>query len=384
MTIIEKREQIINLKDELQGIINAGEQEVRELNDTETSRIAEIRSQIDTLETEITNEEAENREMVETNNKEVKKENRNMAKFNLFNTVKAVAEGNVSDEMRSFVNGNKIQMRGVIQAQGEAGTGIENVPEDKARLDVAIRNASVLNKLDCTWFGNAVGDISLPKYSGSEVGWKGEIETADNGEGTFTEVVLSPKRLTAVVRISKTFLEQSPEDAEAILMADLANAVAEKLDETIFGAASGTTNRPEGLFFNSGYTTTGGTISAITYQDFLDLELAVEEKNGTDFVFIASPQVKYAAKGTQMASGLQMVYDRGEIDGYKAVVSNSVEKGGVICMNTRDLAVALWNGMGDITVDNYTLAADNQIRLVVNMYVDAKLRGDRIAAAIFE
>ena len=101
-------------------------------------------------------------------------------------------------------------------------------------------------------------------------------------------------------------------------------------------------------------------------------------------MFIASPQVKYAAKGTQMASGLQMVYDRGEIDGYKAVVSNSVEKGGVICMNTRDLAVALWNGMGDITVDNYTLAADNQVRLVVNMYVDAKLRGDRIAAAIFE
>ena len=384
MTIIEKREQIINLKDELQGIINAGEKEVRELNDTETSRIAEIRSQIDTLETEIANEEAENRRMAETNNKETKKENRNMAKFNLFNTVKAVAEGNVSDEMRSFVNGNKIQMRAVIQAQGEAGTGIENVPEDKARLDVAIRNASVLNKLDCTWFGNAVGDISLPKYSGSEVGWKGEIETADNGEGEFTEVVLSPKRLTAVIRISKTFLEQSPEDAEAILMADLANAVAEKLDETIFGAASGTTNRPAGLFADSGYTTTGGTISAITYQDFLDLELAVEEKNGTDFVFIASPQVKYAAKGTQMASGLQMVYDRGEIDGYKAVVSNSVEKGGVICMNTRDLAVALWNGMGDITVDNYTLAADNQVRLVVNMYVDAKLRGDRIAAAIFE
>lgn len=381
MTILEKREKVIGLKDELQNLIENGQKESRELNEGENSRIAEIRNEIDSLENEISAEEAENRKLAE-NNKD-NKTNKQMAKeVRLYDLIKGVANGTLTDEQRQYVNGTKINYR-TIQAQGEAGTGIENVPEDKKSLDVAIRNASVLNRLGCTWFGNAVGDISIPKYSGSQVGWKGEIETAASGDGVFTEVILQPKRLTAIVNVSKTFLAQDSNDAEAILIRDLAEAVAEKLDETVFGAESGTTTRPEGLFYNSGYTTTGGTLSAVTYDDVLNLELGVEEKNGTNFVFVASPNIKYALKGTQMASGLQMVYTNNEIDGYKAIVSNSVEKGGIIALDPRDLAVATWSGV-EITVDPYTLAGDNQIRLVVNYLVDAKLRGDRIAAALFE
>lgn len=382
MTIIEKREQVLNLKEELQTLISNGEKEARELNEQENNRMAEIRSQIDTLETEISNEEAENRKLAENNNNEIKT-NKMAKEIRLYNLIKGVALGEqLSDEERQYVSGSKINYR-TIQAQGEAGTGVEDIAEDKKALDVAIRNASVLNRLGATWFSNAKGDISIPKYSGSQVGWAGEIDTASSGDGEFTEVVLKPKRITAVLDISRTFLAQDSNDAEAILIKDLADAVAEKLDETIFGAQSGTTVRPEGLFFNSGYTTTGDTLSAITYNDVLDLELAVEEKNGRDFVFVASPQVKYALKGTQMASGLQMVYSNNEIDGYKAIVSNSVEKKGLMALNPRDLAVAQWAGI-DITVDNYTKAADNQVRLVINAYYDAKLRGDRIAAAIYE
>ena len=52
-------------------------------------------------------------------------------------------------------------------------------------------------------------------------------------------------------------------------------------------------------------------------------------------------------------------------------------------MDPRDLVVAVWSNI-EITVDPFTKAAENQIRLVVNYLVDAKLRGDGIAAAIFE
>lgn len=379
MTILEKREKVLNLKDELSTIISTGEAEQRELKEDENARLAEIRSEIDTLNAEIEAEEAENRQI----NKENKTTTKMAKEVRLYNLIKGVAGlRNLEDEERQYVNGMKINYR-TIQAQGEAGTGIENVPEDKKGLDVAIRNASVLNRIGCTWFGSAVGDISIPRYSGSVVGWKGEIETATSGDGVFTEVLLQPKRLTAILDISKTFLAQDSNDAEAILMRDLADAVAEKLDETVFGAESGTTTRPEGLFYNSGYTSTGSSLSAVSYDDVLDVELAVEEKNGTNFVFVASPNVKYHLKGTQMASGLQMVYSAGEIDGYPAYISNSVEKGGLMALDPRDLAVAVWDGI-EITVDPYTKAADNQIRLVVNYLVDAKLRGDRIAAALFD
>lgn len=380
MSINEKKEKVLNLKEELRTIINNGEAEQRELAENETSRMAEIRDEVDELEKQITAEEEENRQL---NNKDNKTEKKMAKEVRLYNLIKGVVNGNLTDEERQYVVGQKINYR-TIQAQAGDEYGGANVPEDKKSLDVAIRNASVLNRMGCTWFGNAVGDISIPRYSGSIVGWKGEIETATSGDGVFTEVLLQPKRLTAVLDISKTFLAQDSNDAEAILMRDLAEAVAEKLDMTVFGSESGTTTRPAGLFVaGADYLTTGGTIADIVYDDVLALEQGVEEKNGRNFVFVSSVPVKYALKGTQMASGLQMVFNGGEIDGYKAIVSNSVERGGIIAMDPRDLAVATWSGI-EITVDPYTKAADNQIRLVVNYLVDAKLRGDRIAAAIFK
>lgn len=376
--VLELQERRLSLQEELTNIVNQAE--TRSLEDNENSRLAEIRNEIDSIDEQIAEIEKENRQ-IELNNQNNKKENKMEKQIRLYDLIKAVAEGNVTDEMRQYVSGQKINYRTDIQA-GVATAGQEVVPEEKKDLMVAIRNASVLNKLGCTWFGNAVGDISIPRYSGSIVGWKGEIEKADNGEGTFDEVLLTPHRLTAVLHVSKQFLAQTSEDAEGILIRDLAEAISEKVDKTAFSADSGTTNIPEGLFYASGYTTTGETLSGVNYNSVLDLEYGIEKKNGTDFVFVANPRVKYHLKGTQMGSGLQMVYDRNEIDGYKAIVSNSVVDGGIMALVPRDLAVAVWDGL-EITVDPYTRADYGEIRLVVNYYVDFKRRGDRFAGAIF-
>lgn len=374
--VLELQEQRLNLQNELTNLIK--ESETRSLEENENGRLAEIKSQIDDVDAQIRAIEEENRKLNEKNNNN-KTQKQTMRLFDLIN---GVANGNLTDEQRQFVTGNKINYRAAIVA-GTAGQGQENVPEDKKALDVAIRNASVLNRIGATWFGNAVGDISIPKYSGSNVGWKGEVDAADDGAGEFSEVVLTPKRLTAYLDISKTFLAQDSNDAEAILIADLAAAVAEKLDETVFGAQSGTTTRPEGIFYSTGHTVTGATaISGVSYDNVLSLEEKVEEKNGTNFLFVANPKVKYALKGTQMASGLEMVYSKNEIDGYPAVVSNSVASKGIVCLDPRDLAVATWNGI-EITVDTVSRALNNEVRIVVNYLVDAKLRGDRIAAEIY-
>lgn len=375
--VLELQEQRLSLQEELTNLVNQAE--TRSLEENENSRLAEIRTQIDEIDNQIEAIEKENRKL---NNQTKKGTNMENANFRLFDLVKAVANGQVTDEMRQYIDGNKIMYERALINVSNATQGQENVPEDKKSLEVAIRNASVLSRIGASWLGNCVGDVSIPKYSGSEVTWKGENASADTGEGAFSEVVLKPKRLTGIVRISKTFLDQDANDAEAQLIADLAAAVAEKLDKTVFGTSGVTDTQPAGLFADTGYTTTGETLSAITYDDVLGLELGVEEKNGTDFIFIAHPKVKYALKGTQMASGLQMVWNGGEIDGYKAVVSNSVANGGVIAMDPRDLQVCVWRNT-EIVVDPYTLAGDNAIRLIVNMNVDAALKGDRISAAIF-
>lgn len=379
MTILELREKKLNLSEELSNIIKLGESEKRELADTETARMAEIRSEIEQVEKDIEAVEAENRNIA---NKNQKTENKMEKEIRLYDLIKGVANNTLTDEQRAFVkNGNTINYRADIVA-GTATQGQENVAEEKKSLDVAIRNASVLSKMGATWFSNAVGDISIPRYSGSNVGWKGEVAAADDGAGNFSETMLKPLRLTAYVDVSRTFLAQDSNDAEAILIADLAEAIAEKLDMTIFGDGAAEEGvKPAGLFAGN-YVTTGTTLSDLGYDDVLGLEETVEEKNGTNFIFIAHPTVKYALKGTQMAHGLQMVFNAGEIDGYKTIVSNSVKEGGVIAMDPRDLAVATWNGV-EVQVDTVTQAINSKVRLIVNFFVDVKLRGERIAAGIF-
>ena len=379
MTELEIREKVLNLKDELNAIITNGEGEKRELNEEETSRMAEIRSEIENLEGELKTIEEENRKLANINNKETK-QTRKM-ETRLFDLVKAIAEGNVSDEQRAYIKGNSIDFRAAIQATAE-GQGKENVPTDKAPLELAIRNATVLDKLGVTWFGNAVGDIEIPKYHGSNVAWA-DSENADAADGAsgFTSVTLSPKRLTAYITVSRQFLAQSPEDAEGILVADLARAIAEKIDMTVFGAGSGSSAQPAGLFAEA----TSGSLASMAFDDVLALENKVEEKNGTDFVFVTSPNVKYTLRGVQTASGLKMVYDANEIDGRQTIVSNSVAKGGLLAIDPRDLACASWDKEGMvIIVDPYTLAGKNQIKITVNYLFDAKLKGDRYAAQIFE
>ena len=388
MTVLELQEQRLNLQTELTNIIN--ESETRSLEEAETSKLAEIRSQIDSIDAQIEeiNKANENIAKQERNNINTNKSENTMSLLKMINTV---AEGRNFDEAtaQEIANAKGEMRKAGLTAKGQivlrtitaqdATHGQENVPEEKMGLEMAIRNNLVASKIGASWLGNVTGDVSIPTYAGSEVKWKGETATADAGDGEFGEVVLTPHRLTATIDISKQFLAQDSNDAEALLINDLAAAVAEKLDKTIFGDGEGTTEQPAGLFYAVG---AGDEISGATYDHVLNLELGCEEANAGDFVFVANPKVKYALKGTQMASGLQMVYEGGEIDGYPAFVSNSVQSKGILALDPKSLVVAQWDGI-DITVDPYTKAADGQVRIVVNAYFDAKMKSNRIAKYLF-
>lgn len=386
MNILELKEKSLELRNQLSAIISTGEAEKRELNEEETNTMAELRSQIDEINSQIEEIEKENR-TIEIKNNKIEKEIRTMSLVKMINAVLenrsfTEDEAKVMSEARADFAKSGISPKGQIVYRSIAatvdGVGKENVAEDKWNLEVAVRNNLIATKMGADFVGNLVGDVSIPQYGGSNVLWKGETATAEDGQGTFTEVTLAPKRLTATLDISKQFLLQDSNDAEAMLIRDLAAAVAEKLDKTVFGAET-LENAPAGLF--NGVTATKA-IAEMDYDDVLALEEAVELANGTNYMFVVNPKVKFALKGTQMANGLQMVFAGGEIDGYKTISSNSVADKGIICMDPRELVIGQWGGY-DITVDPYTKAADGQVRLVINAYFDAKLRGNKVAKAIF-
>lgn len=249
------------------------------------------------------------------------------------------------------------------QTQGE-----EIVETEKLDILGPLRGKSILAEAGCTFLTGLVGNISIPMYSGSTCGWKGEMVAADNGMGEFDTVELSPKRLTAYIDISKQFLVQDSVGAEEMLRADIVNALVAKLEKTIFGDAQGDATKPEGIFYNAEEANP-------SYAEVCDAEADLTDYLG-DKRFVMSPSAKSAFKQTTISgqlSDLRLLMQGNEVDGYPVSSSSNVVDGGWAFGDFRELVVAQWGAI-DIVVDPYTLATKNAIRLVINAFFDAKVR----------
>ena len=376
LELIDQKEQL-SLRAE--SIIKGAENESRKLTEDEQREFDELKMKIEDLDNQI--------KEINACLKNNKKNDRNMNKFSLIRAINDVANGRQLDERsQEVVEAGKaeirkaglsyqgqiilpVEERATIQATVDT-TGKENVPEDKMGILEPLRANLVLTKAGATLLTGLVGDVSIPVFSGSNVGWKGETSAAGDGAGTFSEVVLKPKRLTAYVDISKQFLLQDSNDAEAMLKRDIVNAISEKLEKTILGKEAGTSDKPAGIF--NGVVAESGDLS---YIDVVNMEAALEDKNVSGNIqFIVSPTAKAILKTTPKTAGSsKFVMEDGEIEGYPVLCSSAVTSKGVIMGNFADYVIGQW-GATDITVDPYTKSADGCIRLVVNAYFDAAPR----------
>lgn len=212
-----------------------------------------------------------------------------------------------------------------------------------------------------------VGNVSIPAYSGTNVGWAGEIAAASDGAGTFSEVNLEPKRITAYLDVSKQFLLQDSVSAEALLKNDIVKAISNKLEATILGDAAGSTTQPEGIFNGA------SEIADTSYTTMVGLIQTLEEANvNGEIKYIVSPAIKAKLKTTSKDSGSGLfVMENGEVDGIP-VLSTSACKG-IVVGNFEDYVIGQWGGI-DLTIDPYSQATNGKVRLVVNAYFDAKPR----------
>lgn len=375
LILTDKKEQ---LKIKAQSMLNEAKKEARKLTKEEETEYIELCKQIADVDNELR----------DLNNKLNNKETKTMKEnFSLLKAVRAIANNQTLDERsQEVVNAGIAEMRKSGQSYsgqivlpveeraavvaGTATNGQEAVAEDKLNILAPLRDALVLSAAGANFMTGLVGNVSIPSYSGSTVGWAGEVDAAKDGAGTFAEVELSPKRLTAYVDISKQFLIQDSVSAEALLRKDIVDALSNKLEATILGAVAGDATKPAGLF--NGVT---ADTAAITFADILKMEQTLEEKNVSGNIkFIASPATKAVLRTTAVGgtkSDLRMLMEGNEIDGIPTLVTNGMTSKGLILGNFSDLVIGQWGGI-DLTVDPYTQAANGKIRLVVNAYFDAK------------
>lgn len=371
--LIDKKNQ---LKIQAEAIIGNAEKESRKLDDDEKAKFEALKNQMEEVDNEI-------RKINEKLNKETNK--RNMENFSLLKAINDIANNRQLDERsQEVVNEGISEMRKsglsysgqivlpVTEARADVqatveGAGQEVVAEDKLNILEPLRASLVMTQAGATYMTGLVGNVSIPVYSGSNVGWAGEIEAAKDGVGTFSEVTLSPKRITAFLDVSKQFLLQDSASAEALLRADIVRAIANKLEATILGDKDGSATQPKGLFYDV------ADYYDISYESIVELVAYLEQQNVTgDIKFILSPLMKALLKTTKKDEGSGVfVMEDGEIDGLPVLSTSACM--GLAVGNWADYVIAQWGGI-DLTIDPYSQATNGKVRLVVNAYFDAKPR----------
>lgn len=375
LELIEKRNQI---KADIESIITTGESELRKLNEGETADIAEKRKQIEDIDIKLSVLEKENEQLNKKNNK------RNMENFSLLKTINAIANNQPLDEraLEVIAQGKEEMRASGVSHQGQiqlpvnegrsltVGTENEVVTEDKMNIMPALRNQSIMGNLGATFLTGLRGDVSIPRYSGSQVTWEGETASAKDGEGTIDSVKYSPKRLTAKLDISKQFLIQDSVGAEEMLKADLVNAVMEKLESTLLGSAAGTSTMPAGLF-----NIVTPSESVDSYTKVVELESKLEDNKVLGEVkFAVSPSAKAKYKTTPtFAGGNQAIAQGTEIDGITYHSTGNIPANHVALGKWSDFVIAQF-GAFDLTIDPYSQASNGMVRIVVNAYFDGKPR----------
>lgn len=214
LELIDQKEQ---LKKRAESLLDNAQKEQRKLTEDEQNEFVQIRKQMADIDADIQ----------KINNDNIKEErtiknSNTMEKFSLLKAVNDIANNRQLDERsQEVVNAGIAEMRKAGQsysgqivlpmeeratatiAATVATAGKENVAEDKLGILEPLRANLVLVQAGATYMTGLVGNVSIPVYSGSNVGWAGEVDAASNGAGTFSEVNLEPKRLTAYIDVSK-------------------------------------------------------------------------------------------------------------------------------------------------------------------------------------
>lgn len=308
-------------------------------------------------------------------------------KFNLLSAIRSIAENKPLDpEVQAVVDAGKSEMRNAglsvngqlqIPAETRAAVTVTAEGEDVVVTDFAnilepLRTKNVLVESGAHILTGLVGDLQIPAMGAENVNWEGETDSCQDGSSTFTNVKLTPHRLSAYIDISKQFLVQDSLGAEALIRRDLVNAIQSKLEATIFSKDAADGSKPAGIF-------NGKVATKVTdFKGLCTLESDVEDANFYgEAKYIVSPKAKAAMRAmAKSTKSTQLVLEGDNIDGVPVLSTGHMAKDTFAYGDWSQLYVGQWGAI-DLTVDPYTKAADGQVRLVVNCFFDFKLVRDK-------
>ena len=355
-------------------LLALAKQEVRELTEEEDEEFKNNEEEIQKLD----EEQKELDEELEKEDEKEEKSNTNTTKISRDLKMKNSNYSLIEEIRNSVKTGEQIVLD---RAYTVASEGEDLVQTDVYNVLEPLRAKLVLVEAGAHFMSGLKGDVQLPVMTAGQVAWAGETADASDGSGSFTNVTLSPKRLTAYCECSLQLLQQDTVGAEEAIRNDLINAIAQKIESTVLSYNAGTATQPAGLSYNVAST----TISDFSY--LCGMEADLEEANVYgDMKYILSPKAKSTLRGMiKGTNATGMVYEDGEVDGTPALTTSNVPAKYMYYGNFNDVWIGTWSDIIlDVVRDSASLKK-GCVTLVVNMYVDAKkVRPESIAVGQVE
>ena len=394
----EVQEETVEKTDEVQDEVPTQEEVEKKNTDTEDEKEVQEEDTVEKSDEEVVEEDEDKDNDVEGEDKEDKEETRSARthkhinintmkeqRFSLLKAIRNVAENRNLDPLTAKIvaDGQKEMRQAGLNTVGQlyiptmetraavsvASEGVDLVATDLYDIVEPLRAKNVLINAGAKFYTGLTGSAQIPVMSGSNVNWAAENGAATDGNPTFSNVTLTPKRLTAYVDISKMLLAQDSVGVENAIRQDLINAINSKLESTILGKGAKSATTPAGIF-------NGKTPTKVTdFEGLVGLEAKVEEANVLGGIsYIASPQARASFRNMMKGSRgtAQLAYVDGTLDGTPVYSTSNVEAKTFVVGDFSNLAIGQWSGL-DIVVDQYTQAANGMIRLVVNSYFDAAI-----------
>lgn len=254
-----------------------------------------------------------------------------------------------------------------------------------------LRNAMVIDRMGVRMMTGLVGQIAIPKQTGSATAyWVAENTASTESQQTIGQVTMSPKTVGAFTDISRKLTLQSSISVEQMVNQDIATVLGLAIQQAAING-SGASNQPSGLLTLITPSVLGGTNGlAPNWGHIVGLETAVSVGNadmGT-LGYLTNTKVRGKLKTTEKfagTSGMPIYADGNEpLNGYRAGITNAVPsnlvKGtsgatasAIIFGNFADLMIGMWGSL-DIMVDPYTGGTAGTVRVIALQDVDVAVR----------
>jgi HK97 family phage major capsid protein/HK97 family phage prohead protease len=293
-------------------------------------------------------------------------------------------------QARGFMVPTEVQRRDLNVTTATAGGNLVATELLGGSFIDALRNAMVIDRMGTRMLTGLVGNIAIPRLSGTGTAyWVAENTAPTESDQTIAQVTMSPKTVGAFTDISRRLLLQSSIDVEAMVQNDLATILGQAIQQAAING-SGASNQPSGILTRVTASVIGGTNGAApTWANIVQLEsdVAVANADVGTLGYLTNARVRGKLKTTSKVTGQNgFVWDDGEtpMNGYRTAVTNAVPsnlvKGSsgstcsaIVFGNFADLVIGMWGSL-DLMVDPYTGSTAGTVRVVALQDVDVQLR----------